>query len=167
MAEFENLCSGKQYDLFVSFIQQRGVDRDTAEDLVQESLLRAWEQREQFRGESALTTWVYSIGWNKLLSHFRRQKLMEKFRAIQRLHTPVFDAMTILFSQEILDVLREQLSDNHFRVLYLDACERYSNTEISNILGVRLGTIKTRLHHARRQAAHVLTEAGYNVSISS
>lgn len=168
--EFEALCSNGCRDAFVKFIQKLGVDRDTAEDIVQESLLCAWEQRSKFQGKSLLRTWLYGIGHKQLLRFRRHQwvisSLLERIRIIQETRNVVFDVADAFYPDEIIQILRERLSDDHFRVLYLDVCEQCSDSEISQKLGLPIGTIKSRLYHARQESARILTEAGYEIPIS-
>ena len=170
ITEFNRLCSGECRENFTAFIRRLGVDAHTAEDIVQETFLCAWGQREQFKGKSTLSTWIHGIGCRQVLRHHRYQKitvsLLEKLLTLKKVSNPISDAVEMLLPKEILEVLCEHLSDEHFRALYMDSCEEYSDAEISHMLGVALGTIKTRLYHARRKAAHILTEAGYDVPTS-
>jgi len=61
-------------DLLFSYALQRVRDRHRAEDLVQDVLVTAWQERERFDGRSCLSTWLVGIMKFKILDHFRFAK---------------------------------------------------------------------------------------------
>jgi RNA polymerase sigma factor (sigma-70 family) len=55
---------------------------EDADDTLQEALLRAWKQRDQFREDANLATWVYRIVWNTALEHYRKNAASPSYWAI-------------------------------------------------------------------------------------
>ncbi len=60
-------------DMLLSYALSRLSDRDTAEDLVQETFLVAWKSRGEFEGRSRFSTWLVAILRHKVADHFRKE----------------------------------------------------------------------------------------------
>jgi RNA polymerase sigma-70 factor (ECF subfamily) len=73
MDAFEALARRLEPRLF-SFVYGRVHDRETSEDLVQETLLRLFKFRDRFRDGSRVSTWVFTIALNLCRDHFRRRR---------------------------------------------------------------------------------------------
>ncbi|MGZ5253296.1 MAG: sigma-70 family RNA polymerase sigma factor [Flavitalea sp.] len=59
-------------DLLFSYAMNRGFDRETSRDLVQDTFLAAWKNHEGFRGEASVKNWLFTILKNKIIDHFRK-----------------------------------------------------------------------------------------------
>jgi RNA polymerase sigma-70 factor (TIGR02943 family) len=73
-------------DYLLRFAQARVGNRETTEDLVQETFLAAWNSRFSFRGESSLKTWLTSILKHKILDHYRRHASEAAFAELLKRH---------------------------------------------------------------------------------
>ena len=138
-----------------------------AEELTQETFLRALERIGQFRGNSKFYTWLFRIGANLTLSHRRRvgrvrfQSLSgtDEFDGTQADHltaavaakrqvNPAAAAMTAETRTRVLEAL-EELDDEFRLVVLLRDVEEMDYDQISQVTGLPLGTVKSRLHRAR------------------
>lgn len=72
----DNDFISSNYPKFLAFAQSQLQDATKAEDVVQEALMSAMQYKEQFRGNSALKTWIFAILKNKILDELRRSKKM-------------------------------------------------------------------------------------------
>jgi RNA polymerase sigma-70 factor (ECF subfamily) len=135
-------------------------DRALAEDTAQEVFVRVWKSLASYRGESSLSTWIYSITRNTCLTA-RKKKAAD--RGISMEETGVRIAAERAGSgaqspDRTPDILRlvDQLPDQYRQVIRLYHMEEKSYEEVALMLDLPLGTVKTYLHRARKQLAEAL-----------
>ena len=133
------------------------VVHEDAEDVVQESFVRAWDALEDFRGDgSELRAWLYRIATNTALSLLRRRRrgLFTSLDDVSReLAGRVADRMLVRFQQEVLALpLRQRLV---FNLRYYDGL---SYGEIAPILGLREETLRVNYHRAVEKLKQKLKE---------
>lgn len=148
---------------------------DAAEDLVQETLLRAWRALPAFRRESSLDTWVFRIATNVARDWARRRKARPELlvapvgadetdsqsgpdldrlgqEAGETTDAAAGDPVESAHQQELRSVLQgalAQLSDIHRATLLLHDLYGFRYEEIAGITGCAVGTVKSRLFYAR------------------
>jgi RNA polymerase sigma-70 factor (ECF subfamily) len=131
-----------------------------AEDVVQESLIKAWLGLEHFRGESQLRTWLLRIVHNTAVSELRRLRdtLVDPLEMPERAAPSAeAEAMDRALMAAFEDALFEL--DNVSRaVVTLRELEGLSYEEITEVLNVPLSTVKTRLFRARKELMDELRE---------
>ena len=148
----------------------RHLVRDTAEaeDLAQETFLRAHRQITTLRDTGALAGWLYQIA-----SHVSIDRLRQRAQAVQRqVDVPVEDLpiadrkrpspLTIIQQNEMSECVRRyvtDLPDSYKAVLLLHDCDGITSDEIAHLLQLPLTTVKMRLHRARRQLQSALNNA--------
>ncbi len=144
----------------------RGVLRDDAEaeDVVQETYVRAFTRLDGFRGEAALTTWLTRIALNEALGRLRRRRpqvglavldaLAEGDGIVVAINPPTPQPDSEAGRAQVRAVLEAAIDrlPEIFRVVFvMRDIEGLSAEETGRLLGVRPETVKTRLHRARRQ----------------
>jgi RNA polymerase sigma-70 factor (ECF subfamily) len=140
-------------------------DRDLAEDVAQETFVRAFRFYTSFRSEAALSTWLYRIAVNLCIDAQRKQGRTERLddddeRA--ELPDPAPEPDRTLEVRELAghaEAALETLSPDHKAVLILREVEGLSYAEIASVLRIPKGTVMSRLFHARtnlQKAAHAL-----------
>lgn len=138
-------------------------DRALAEDVTQETMLKAWVALPTFRGDSSLRGWVMRIAHNTAISTLRSRRaivsdpddLPEGPVVLERsIERRVEGALAVDHFVEALDLL-DELSRS---IVVLRELEGMSYDEISRILGVPLPTVKTRLLRSRRLLGNALRE---------
>jgi RNA polymerase sigma-70 factor (ECF subfamily) len=125
-------------------------DREEADDLVQDTLERAWKHVHRWRGESDMRRWLFAILHNVHVNHLRRQR-----RAPPK--APLEDAVDTValgsaeMSEEVRSVGRafQELPGDHREVLVLVAVEQLSYRQTAELLGIPIGTVMSRLSRAR------------------
>jgi len=147
----------------------RLVGRNEAEELTQEVFVKVARAFTEFRGEAKLSTWIYRIATNTALDRLRNPSFRQRMREGEPVDLPgeilteiqdknVWTGETEqdidqqLIRQEMNGCIREyigQLPEDYRAVLALSEVEGLKNSEIAEILGVSLATVKIRLHRAR------------------
>ena len=142
------------------FRAARSVTRDDAEaeDVVQETYVRAFAGLSRFRGESRISTWLTRIAINEALDRMRRRKPQVELHVVDDESPPSGsgtrdDPERDAARAEIRRLVERALDElpEAFRVVFvLRDIEELTIEETADYLGVRPETVKTRLHRARR-----------------
>jgi len=125
---------------------------DVAEDCVQETFIRAFERIGDFRGDSALGTWLGAIAVSMALTALRKRKRSSgregDLEDAERLAAPkpaeVDPDLKSRLHEEI-----ERLPEGYRMVFLMHDVEGYTHEEIGTMLGVQTGTSKAQLSRAR------------------
>jgi RNA polymerase sigma-70 factor (ECF subfamily) len=153
---FEELVERYGKDLF-RYAYWLSSDRQAAEDLVQETLLRAWKSLHKVEEPKAVKGWLLTILRRENARRFERKQLRysdiptEELRGNRR----DFDTSTEAF---VLRRAIEDLPAEYREPLLLQVLHGYSQTEIAKQLGISSGGVGTRLFRARRKLREVLGE---------
>ncbi len=155
-------------DRLVHFITRKTGDSDRAQDLVQEAFIRVTRHLHRFDTSKKFSTWVYTIARN-LSKNELRNRSRSPLVLFQKLtsnwdddHRPLqFEDLSMQpddlyrkrFLQRLVEDTVEELPEHHRLVFRLRELEGKSYEEISEITGVNLGTVKSRLHRARNSFA--------------
>jgi len=132
-------------------------DRDRADDLVQDTILRALQKWEQFEPGTKLQAWLFTLMRNLFYSEYRRRK-----REVEDGDGLFAAKLSILPDQPGRVELTElrcalaRLSDEQREAVLLIGAEGLSYEEVAVICGVAVGTIKSRVNRARRRLAELL-----------
>jgi RNA polymerase sigma-70 factor (ECF subfamily) len=141
-------------------------DAGILDDLVQEVFLRAWKGLPKFRQTAKFSTWLYRIAWN--VASDQRQSAAQGRTRLQVLtnHAPKQqDAPDVLHLhyQDLVQRGLSHLSFDHRTILVLHDLEEMPQKEIAEILGIPVGTVKSRLFHARAAMRQFLQNEGVHV----
>jgi RNA polymerase sigma-70 factor (ECF subfamily) len=143
-------------------------DRDLAEDAVQDSFKNIFQHLAEFRGESRLETWMTRIVVNVCLGHLRKNRLRykgevdvnEADRAIANNETDTpADPLEVTYRLELREILQRamgRIKEIHRQVIYLHDIKQITLEEISLLLGIPVGTIKSRLFYGRKELRTVI-----------
>lgn len=127
-----------------------------AEDLLQETFLRAFRKIAGFRGESSLRTWIHRIAVNVVIESLRRRHPDFQLPEIETAETVPGGLPALHWGVDLtVERLRLEraiagLPPGYRAVLVLHDVEGYSHEEIAQFLGSQIGTSKSQLHKARR-----------------
>lgn len=135
---------------------------DAVDELLNDVMWVVWEKAGDFRGESQVTTWVLGIATRKT---YRWRTQRRRQQAIVELQTEmVEDADTTNACHDDLTAGLEQLSSEHRQTLELAYYFGYSCEEIAGMMECPVGTVKTRLHYARKRLRDLLDSSSKNPS---
>jgi RNA polymerase sigma-70 factor (ECF subfamily) len=137
-------------------------DPDEARDAAQDALIAGWRKLDQFRGDSAFTTWLHRVTVNACYDQLRkrrRQPMLHLAADDERNHEPgpplPDHADAVATSAEVSAAL--QRVPVEFRAaLVLADVEDLPYDEIATILGVAVGTVKSRVHRGRVALARAM-----------
>ena len=124
-------------------------DRTVAEDVVQESLLRAWKSLDSLRDAAAAKHWLLTIVRRENARYFERRRL--ETVDVDDL-TPSQEALLAEEPDHELDDIRAaiyRLDEDYREPLVLQSLMGYSTKEIGELMGLKQGAVLTRLHRAR------------------
>jgi len=136
-------------------------DRDLAETVTQDTLLRAYRGRESFRGDCSVSTWLTGIAINVTRDHLRSNRF-KFWKQVQSKGVDVHEMASFLPSEAVsperqtlakervkdLYKVLETLSHNQRTIFLMKFSEEMSVDEISEILGMAVNTVRTHLHRA-------------------
>jgi RNA polymerase sigma-70 factor, ECF subfamily len=139
-------------------------DPTVAEDLASDVFFDVWQQAGRFEARSSGTTWILSIARYKALSTYRARRTAalepEWAEAIEdEADTPEVTAQKLSKAEALRRCLAD-LSPEHREVIDLVYYHERSVDEVSEILGIPEGTVKTRMFHARKRLSEILKAAG-------
>jgi len=169
-AEFARLVdtySGAIYRLGVKMLE----NQQDAEDILQETFIKAYKHLKNFDGRSSLSTWLYRIATNEALMLIRKRKnlplsLDEPANNVEQTDEPIQimdwcclpeDVLMSGEARAYMDQAIEQLSPTLRAVFVLRDIEGLSTEETSNVLNLSEAAVKTRLSRARMQLRELLT----------
>jgi RNA polymerase sigma-70 factor, ECF subfamily len=170
----ERLAAGDQQALRVLFMQYRlpvfrfiaRITRNeaVAEEQTNEVFLEVWRNAKSFRGASSPYTWMLSIARNKAFGALRRRR-EESLKDGEEDDTPdeSFDPEALLVISDKSEVLRRcisALSAEHRAIVDLVYYHELSVAEVSAVVGIPEGTVKTRLFNARKRLSALLSSVG-------
>lgn len=132
-------------------------DADRADDLAQETMMRAWAARERFIAGTNFKAWTFTILRNHFYSEARRSRFhgeYDEIAAERILCAPAAQEDTIALT----DVLRalQAIPENYREALILVAAGSLSYEEVAEICGIALGTVKSRVCRARALLTSVI-----------
>ncbi|MEO1543247.1 MAG: sigma-70 family RNA polymerase sigma factor [Pseudomonadota bacterium] len=135
-----------------------------AEDVTNETFLGVWRNASGYDGRAAVSTWVLSIAHNKAVSFLRkrRETPLDEDAAV-RIADDADDPETMASKADKGTQIRscmERLSPDHRQIIDLVYYHEKTIPEISDVLGIPHGTVKTRMFHARKRLGEHLRAAG-------
>jgi RNA polymerase sigma-70 factor, ECF subfamily len=141
-------------DRLLNFVGRIVIDQETAEELIQETFLRIYNQKNSYTPEYAVSTWIYTIALNLARSELRKRKL-RKFLSLDFLkeESDIEIADKTSFSGEslapILQKAIDSLPEDYKTAFVLCDIQRLPYQQIAEILRVPVGTVKSRINRAR------------------
>jgi len=150
---FAELVNRHQSNLRYSLRQLTNWNEDLADDLAQETFIQAFKELHRFRKEAKFSSWLYRIGYNTFLQHVRKKQL----------DTQSLDDNPLIANQLMSNEAGEEDSPLHQKVakllsslqperrsvLHLLLHRQHTQQEISEIMGIPLGTVKTHINRGR------------------
>ncbi|QJC53397.1 sigma-70 family RNA polymerase sigma factor [Paenibacillus albicereus] len=147
----------EQYGFLRNYLLKLCLSQPLAEDLAQETMIRAVESIRRFRGESAFSTWLLAIATRVYLDEkrkaARRGRKLSAYAEAERLQLAQSHPELRL---ELLEALAS-LPDEQRAAVLLKHYYGYSYEEIGELSGVAAGTAKSRVHHGLAKLRKELT----------
>jgi RNA polymerase sigma-70 factor (ECF subfamily) len=131
-------------------------NREAADDLVQETMERAWRRLAFWRGEGELRAWLFSILHNAFVDRVRADKRSPTQPLAEGDDLPARATQEDLLHVRDLDRALAQVPPDQREVLLLVSVEQMSYAEVARALGIPIGTVMSRLSRARARLRAVL-----------
>jgi len=122
---------------------------DDAEDVLQNSLIKAYENLNGFNTSLKFSSWMYRICHNEVISNYRKKKSRPKMISFEGLENMVFDNINI--DVHNLSKVLKHIDIKYREVLVLRYIEEKEYKEISDILKKPINTVSTLLSRAKKQ----------------
>ncbi|WEK43383.1 MAG: sigma-70 family RNA polymerase sigma factor [Candidatus Sphingomonas colombiensis] len=125
-------------------------DRDNADDLAQEAMLKAWEGRGRFVAGTNFRAWIFTILRNHYFSQFRRKRFVGEWNDLvaERVLSAPASQGTAIELQDLMRAIQQIPPDQREAVILVAACGM-SYEEAAAIAKVAVGTIKSRVSRGR------------------
>lgn len=140
-----------------------------AEDLAQDAFLQVFRKLSTFRGDSALSTWLYRIAVNTVLMHFRRKSPCrvsldelhndsDGDKSVRREYGSRDGRLETSVTRVALARAISELPEGYRAIFLLHEVEGHQHREIAKLLGCSVGTSKSQLHKAKLRIRELLTD---------
>jgi RNA polymerase sigma factor (sigma-70 family) len=140
-------------------------NHEDANDLVQETFIKAYQALKTFKGSASFYTWLYRIAVNKTINFLKQRRSRTHFSLndldFNAEHDPDLVALisdktprreaALAELQEKLNAAMQKLSEPHRLVVTLHDVQGLSHEEIAEIMDCNVGTVRSRLFYARQQ----------------
>lgn len=135
---------------------------DVADDLVQETLLKAWSARDRFVAGTSMKAWTFTILRNTYFSSMRRKKFTAEYDEIvaERVLSVSASQQDPLHLEDLQRALME-ISDDQREAVILVGAGGYSYEEAAEIAGCAIGTMKSRVSRARKALEGILVDGRF------
>lgn len=163
---FSTLVGNIRTELFNFALRLTG-NRQEAEDLLQESYFKAFKYFHQLREQDKFKEWIFQITANQFKNFLRKKKKENTFyhddtdQSFIEKEKEFRNPDELFMQSDRTTVVRQALdhiSPKMRSVLVLFEIEGYSIEEVSDTLGISRGTVKSRLHYARKKLREILEE---------
>ncbi len=148
------LLVGRFQDRLLNFVGRIVTDRETAEELVQETFLRIFNQKNSYTPEYAVSTWVYTIALNLARSELRKRKLrrylsLDFIKEEADIELPARINLKAVSLAPIIQQAIEKLPEDYRTAFVLCDIQRLPYQQIAEVMRVPVGTVKSRINRAR------------------
>ncbi len=171
MAAFEALVRQHERMVYNLALRTLGNDSD-AQDASQEAFIKAWTGLGSFRGDSKFSVWLYRLVSNVCMDMLRRRKnealsltVSDDDRGETILDIPDESSspQSLLEKKELREDIQSainSLPEDYRRVILLRELADLSYEEIAKVLGLDIGTVKSRIFRARKKLCAILSDSG-------
>jgi RNA polymerase sigma-70 factor, ECF subfamily len=158
---FEALIAEMERPLFF-YLLQLIRNQDQAQELLQETWIRALKTFKKLKDPGAVRAWLYTLAHGIAVDHVRRDQVRHRAEEyyVDDGEMNAEPDLTGLTAAEVREVLT-RLCPEHREVLVLHFLEDFPIAEIASIVRCPPGTVKSRIHHAKAQLKQILLEKGY------
>lgn len=135
-------------------------DAARAEDVAQETLLRAWRHLQRTDGEPPMRSWLFTVARNIVIDQSRTGRFRNEVSAPEVADRLGPDEVNAALDRMLLADAMTQLSPQYRAVLVRSYYRGWSAAQIAEDLGIPEGTVKSRLHYAIRKLRTILQDMG-------
>ncbi|MEW7292639.1 RNA polymerase sigma factor [Aquimarina sp. 2304DJ70-9] len=154
----------ERYQTLVYTVVYRMVkNKEQAEEVAQDSFIKAYESLSKYRGDAKFSTWLYTIAYRKSLDIIKANKRMMTSELIEDIHEGeialVNDALSYLQAKERKEIISDsimKLPEDEAVIVTLYYFEEKSVKEIVEIVGLTIDNVKVKLYRSRKKLYSIL-----------
>lgn len=163
-SNLERLCLSYYDDIF-RYSLSLCRDRDLAQDITQDTFLKALKSLHQLKDASKLKTWLFTISRNQFISKLR-QAIKQTSISTEELLAEIIDTKILSPEQQYLlkestDYIQKmicQLTEEEQQIFHMKVQHKYSYEEISETLGINPNTARVKFHRLRIKLVNFIKE---------
>lgn len=167
--EFNNNLSKVEALLF-GFAMKLTRNKEKAKDLMQETLMKCFDNRDRFRKGTNFKSWSTTVMYNSYINHFRKGKTRKKiikpvedFNLIVETNSAPGKAHSTIMLKELHNIVASLKEE--YKIPFKMYVEGYQYDEIAELLNLPLGTVKSRIFYARKRLKKMVTNRYGNLEI--
>ncbi len=169
-AAFTELVTRYQKRIYLAARKMVHGNHDEADEIAQETFVKAYEALQNFRGESKLYTWLYRIMMNGVIQRSRKSKVRQFIGLdnVQELAEEGIEPDALLLKSEttrLIEEAIETLPPKQQRVFMMRFYEELPYEDIAIIVGTSVGGLKANYFHAVRKIGEYLQASGRIISL--
>lgn len=139
-------------------------DMQLAEEIYQDTMLKAWQQASSFRVDGHLKAWLFRVARNNAIDYMRKKRVtVEEYTACLETAATTFrpdrEAERAWLSTEVFEAV-DELPAAYREVVDLRFFHQLCYQEIAEVLSIPLGTVKSRLNYAIQRLTKILRDRG-------
>lgn len=152
----------KYQDIVFSIALKVLRNREDAEEMAQESFIKAYKSLNSFKGNAKFSTWLYRITYNTCISEIRKRKNFftstEDIQIKDEAEEMNLDGIPEENREKYVKAALEKLPEDEYTLVLLYYFEDQSIDEISSVTGLSASNAKVKLHRARKKLYTILNE---------
>jgi RNA polymerase sigma-70 factor (ECF subfamily) len=150
-------------DKLFGYLLRLTSSRADAEDLLQETFIRAWRKAATYQpGRVKVSTWLHRIAHNLFIDAFRSQRRLNDISEATTVSRDLVDIQIASEQLALIEAAISRLPDNQRAALLLCHTQGFSNAEAGEILGLQVRAVESLIARARRSLRSVLTDTRPN-----
>ena len=142
----------------LNFFWRQGVSYSEGEDLVQETYLRLWKYRREYKPAAKLSTFLFLMARQVRIDALRRQSRREIREESWGREQPTSEGPRAFGVREDVRWALAKLSEPLRDVIELGVFQDLPYAEVAEILGIPVGTVKSRMHNALKELREIFDE---------
>lgn len=158
VTEFENLID-KNLSATERFINYKIQNKDDAQDILQEVLFSAFKNFAQLKCKGSFRPWIIGIARNKCNAYYRKKQKNSEISVNEIFEDQLTYTQFGLADDNIIEDIFNSLNEKDKQILKLFVFENRSQAEISKMLNIPIGTVKSRIHTAKQNFKQKYTYA--------
>ena len=150
-------------NLLFGFAMRLTRNRENAKDLMQETLMRCFDNRHRFKNGTNFKSWATTVMYNSFVNHYRKSKTrnkvekpIEDFNYMVQNQSNEGNIYSMITLKELKGIVNKLTDD--YKIPFTMFVDGYHYDEISNKLNVPMGTIKSRIFYARKKLQKMLSK---------
>ena len=144
----------------LNFFWRLGVSSSEGEDLVQETYLRLWKYRGEYNPSAKLSTFLFLMARQVRIDALRRKARRENREESWGREQPTSEGPKAFGVREDVRWALAKLSESLRDVIELGVFQDLPYAEVAEILGIPVGTVKSRMHNALKELKEIFDEQG-------